>query len=118
MSLLSLVPTAPRNFTLETSPTPTILLASWVVPLRANGILSNYSIVCNDSKAFSVDAPSGNQTVIQTGLTGLTAFTFYECSVMASTGAGAGQSSETVVAMTAEDGKSCCTIIMYISIVC
>jgi len=104
-SLLPLAPTAPRNFTIETSLTPTVLIASWVAPRQANGVLRNFTVTCNGSREFSVEVPSGDPSVIQTNLTGLMAFTFYECSVMAATGAGTGPSSEIDVAMTAEDGK-------------
>lgn len=79
------------------------------MPSEANGIIRNYSIVCNDSVLDTVDTPSmtspDNQGGVQTNVTGLMAFTVYECVVFATTNGGRGPNSNTDIVTTAETGN-------------
>ncbi len=81
------------------------LVATWIVPRPPNGVLRNYTVVCNDTFEFLVLASSETESV-STNLTGLTAFSVYECFVYATTDGGRSNSSELSVAMTAEDSKN------------
>ena len=49
--------------------------------------------------------PLNSETIVVTNLTGLTPFTVYECSVFATTNGGVGDTSNSSIAMTLEDGK-------------
>ena len=100
------VPSAPRNFMLSTRSSRT-LSASWAEPDPRNGIISNYTIRCNETEFGSAITPltiEGNSVFTAT-LMGLTPFTEYECTISASTGAGEGNQSDPQTATTDEDGK-------------
>ena len=105
--LISAAPSSPVNFSLSTVPgNSAVLEARWEEPEVPNGILRNYTVVCNGTLEFQAEASSNDGSgVVQTSLTDLTAFTVYECIVYATTDGGRGNSSDPSVAMTAEDGE-------------
>ena len=94
--MLSMVPDSPRT-----------LMASWMEPDPTNGIISNYTIRCNDtiSNFVRVTQVITDVSALSATLDGLTPFTMYECTISASTGAGEGASSGPQSATTDEDGK-------------
>ena len=94
--MLSMVPDFPRT-----------LMASWMEPDPTNGIISNYTIRCNNSISNIVWVPQviTNLSALTATLDGLTPFTMYECTISASTGAGEGASSGPQSATTDEDGN-------------
>jgi len=107
-------PSPPINFSLSTVPgNSTVLEARWEEPEVPNGILRNYTVRCNDTLEFPV-ATANSTDVVVTSLTGLTAFTVYECLVYATTDGGQGNSSESSVATTAEYGKVKVLDILYV----
>jgi hypothetical protein len=85
---------------------PDTLTASWMVPDPTNGIIDRYTIRCNPTNSNLMLDPlivTGNSMFSAT-LSHLTAFTGYECTISASTGAGEGNSSDPRNATTDEDG--------------
>ena len=86
---------------------PRTLMASWMEPDPTNGIISNYTIRCNDTISIVVRAPQviTDVSALSATLDGLTPFTTYECTISASTGAGEGASSGPQNATTDEGGK-------------
>ena len=102
---LSPAPSPPLNFTLsEVTMSSTELQASWIIPEFPNGVIMNYTVVCNGSIISIYDANLGSGDERAVTLTGLDPYTVYECSVFATTDGGVGNASETSVARTAEDG--------------
>ena len=107
-------PSAPLNFTLSQVPMrPMELEARWTIPEEPNGIIINYTVMCNGSEmmtrsiAFNgsdIQLGSGENEISVT-LVGLDPFTVYECSVSAATKGGVGDASETAVARTEQDGE-------------
>jgi uracil phosphoribosyltransferase len=89
---------------------PDTLMASWMTPDTTNGIIGRYIIRCNQTNSQTsimlLDPliVTGN-TTFSTTLSSLTAFTDYECTISASTGAGEGNSSDPQNATTDEAGK-------------
>ena len=94
--MLSMVPNSPRT-----------LMASWMEPNPTNGIISNYTIRCNNTNTTMAREPQviTDVSALSATLDGLTPFTTYECTISASTGAGEGASSGPQSATTDEDGK-------------
>jgi hypothetical protein len=90
---------------------PDTLMASWRAPEPTNGIISNYTIRCLDvgSNVMIDSFIITDVSTLSTTLGGLTAFTNYECTISASTGAGKGNSSDPQSASTDEDGGLCMT---------
>ena len=86
---------------------PHTLMASWMEPDPTNGIVSNYTIRCNDTISNIVRVPQvvTNVSALSATLDGLMPFTMYECTISASTGAGEGASSGPQSATTDEDGN-------------
>ena len=100
----SLAPSAPGGFTLfPVAGSPEQLEANWTIPDPANGVIQNYSVICNSSVLFSFDG--SDDVVVIVHLTGLLPFTVYECTVSAATNGGMGNASESAMAMTNEAGK-------------
>ena len=108
------VPSAPRNLTLESVSTDaTLLSASWVRPLPANGIITAYTLHCTGTEEqFYEDqivpeqfSQSLEGNVTSTTLEGLLPFTLYECNITANTSAGEGDESPSVVMRTNETCK-------------
>ena len=108
------VPSAPRDLTLESVSTDaTLLSASWVRPLPANGIITVYTLYCTGTEEqFYEDqivpeqfSQSLEGNVLSTILELLLPFTVYECSITASTSAGEGDESPPVVMRTNETCK-------------
>jgi len=93
----------------------TTLSASWTQPTTLNGILTNYTVYCfiSSEQFYSEQIPNEEQnfTVFNTTspdttevvLTGLVAFTEYECYVTASTNGGESEPSNNDSARTDED---------------
>ena len=106
---LFLVPSAPRGFTLTTmvDRSPDTLLASWMVPEPANGIIIQFNINCTPSLPFQpLNFTMNNDSVFSTTLRNLSAFTTYTCFITASTSVGEGPPSNSDTAMTDEDGET------------
>ena len=117
--LFSLAPTPPIGFTLEQVPgSPTTLMASWDQPSTLNGELTSYSVSCRvasqqfypeqepDTEEMFTLRTTVDQDTISTILTGLIAFTRYDCYVTASTNGGESQPSNNETARTDEDTPS------------
>lgn len=107
------------------------LLVTWEPPAEANGILTSFSVYCNE-KSFSSGfgpgsgmemalVPDNNMTdvsfyVVVPGnqseaiVAGLTPFTDYECLVTANTSVGESNTSISVSARTDESGKAVLTV--------
>jgi len=99
-------PPAPTNFTVsEVIGNSSVLMASWNVPAPSNGVLLNYTLSCNGivTGTFLHPMMSAEVSVM---VTGLSANTQYNCSVVARTNGGTGNASNTDSATTVEDGKS------------
>ena len=108
-------PSAPLNFALSQVPMrPMKLEARWTIPEESNGIILNYTVMCNGSEVMTssmtfggsdAQLGSGRDNEISVTLVGLDPFTVYECSVSAATNDGVGNASETAVARTEQDGE-------------
>ena len=85
---------------------PDSLSAFWMIPDPANGIISGYTISCS-SPSGMLGPFTFNDSVTVTILENLTPYTVYTCTVLATTGAGDGNSSKLQMARTDEDGKLC-----------
>ena len=105
-------PSAPLNFTLSQVPMrPMELEARWTIPEEPNGIILNYTVMCNGSEVMTNSMTFGDSDAqlgsgdneISVTLVGLDPFTVYECSVSAATNGGVGDASETAVARTEQD---------------
>ena len=99
--VITVAPSAPRSFSLV----PSSIAASWNIPLPTNGVITSYTVVCNDTFMLVLQPSPSDLAIVETVLTGLQPFTVYECSVFANTSAGRGPESETRVAMTTEAGE-------------
>ena len=96
-------PSAPLNFTVSTVPgSPSQLQANWTEPENRNGIIQNYTVVCNDSEVSQTFG--GMEDSVR--LIGLQPFTVYQCVVYATTNGGPGEESLPSSARTDEDGKT------------
>ena len=86
---------------------PQTLMASWMEPAPANGVISNYTIRCTNTISTMARDPQviTDVSALSATLDGLTPFTMYKCTISASTGAGEGASSGPQSATTDEDGK-------------
>ena len=82
---------------------PGALQADWIIPETTNGIIQNYTIVCNNSEIFVTVVGSEVQEISFTLDRNFDPFTVYECSVSAATNGGVGDASETAVARTEQD---------------
>ena len=82
-------------------------MASWMEPDPTNGIISNYTIRCNNSNSTMTREPQviTDVSALSATLDGLMPFTTYECTISASTGAGEGASSGPQSATTDEEGE-------------
>ena len=108
------VPSPPQMFALVTS-SSTSLTASWQLPDAANGIIRNYTVYCRTSQSQyypeqrpteSTFTPRSTTTGdVTADITGLTAFTNYECYATANTSVGEGTASNTVMIRTNEAGE-------------
>ena len=103
--VITAAPSAPRNFSLVPSTDPAMLAASWNIPLPTNGVITSYTVVCNDTFMLILQPSPSDLAMVETVLTGLQPFTVYACYVFANTSAGRGLQSETRVAMTTEAGE-------------
>ena len=102
----STAPSAPLNFSISTvNGSPEELEATWTSPDSANGVIRNYTVVCNGS----VDPFVFDGSEFSVRLTDLEPFTLYECSVFATTDAGMGDASLPSAARTDEAGKIVCS---------
>ena len=115
-------PSAPPMFWLFTvDGNSTLLDASWNPPDPPNGIITAYTVYCNTSSVqfypeqiptgntvFTVEVLNGDTAAL---VSGLTAFTRYECSVTANTSAGEGESSNVQSARTYESGVCVCVCV-------
>ena len=108
-------PSAPLNFMLMSGDAATELLASWQAPIPANGIITTYTLYCMGSESqFYTDQISPRpfnltligSLILSTRVMGLLPFTKYDCSVAASTSAGEGDRSSTVMQRTEEASKT------------
>ena len=107
-----IVPSAPRNFMLAKVPgSPDTLSASWTIPESSNGVISGYTISCSSSLSGKLEPFIISDSVTTTILENLTPYTVYTCTVLATTAAGDGNSSEPQIARTDEDGKLLCIFI-------
>ena len=96
------VPSMPLNYQLS-AVSSSVLLGNWTAPSTPNGIVTNYTVYCRkwQNQTYPEQIPSNplNYTVFIVSsqpfvyLSDLTAFTFYQCYVTASTSAGEGNSS-------------------------
>ena len=105
---LNVVPTAPRNFSLtRVDGDPNALMASWMAPDPAHGVLSAYTIRCNvpGPPSVVIDPFTFDDAVSEGTLPGLTPYTEYSCVISATTGAGEGDQSDPEMARTDEGGK-------------
>lgn len=108
--LSTVAPSAPQNFTLATvDGMSTQLQASWIEPDPTNGIITLYVVFCREiggtmDDNFMVNAGTATMTIVTFG-EGLSAYTDYECFVIASTNAGQGEPSNKATARTDEAGK-------------
>jgi hypothetical protein len=103
----SIVPSAPREFMLlMVEGSSSTLMASWMAPDPTNGIIARYTIRCNQTNPNMMLEPMvvTDVSTFSATLRGLTAFTDYECTISASTGAGEGNSSDPQNATTNEAG--------------
>ena len=85
----------------------TTLMATWLTPEPANGVISSYTIACNSIEdpvlMVRFDISAFNTSTL---LTGLQPFTEYQCVISASTGAGEGTASAPQTATTDEAGEN------------
>ncbi len=79
---------------------PEQLEASWTIPDPANGVIQNYTVICNDSFVFHFD-----DATVSVTLTGLQPYTVYSCFVSAATNGGMGDGSQPSLARTDEEGS-------------
>lgn len=87
---------------------PHSLSASWVIPDPTNGIISGYTIYCATLSGQILEPFNIGPEDTTAVLDGLTAYTEYDCSISAITGAGEGNLSDPHMATTAEDGMHHC----------
>ena len=103
--VITVAPSVPRNFSLVPSTDPARLTASWNIPLPTNGVITSYTVVCNDTFMLVLRPSPSDLAMVETDLNGLQPFTVYECSVFANTSAGRGLETETSIAVTTEAGE-------------
>ena len=108
------VPSAPLNFSLE-AVSATELSASWLEPDPTNGVILNYTVVCNitNNQFYLEQDPTGGEDpivsftqLLSLTISGLQPFTEYECNVVASTSVGQGDPSQSEVQRTTEGSMS------------
>ncbi len=83
---------------------PNTLSASWRIPDPTNGIISGYTISCS-SPSGMLEPFVFSDSMTTAILENLTPYTVYTCSILATTGAGDGNSSEPQIARTDQDGN-------------
>ena len=97
-----LVPSSPLNFALATfGGSPTQLSASWSSPIPKNGIITGYSVYCNNQtypeQVIGSNVPTFrsvvNGTTLAVTLSGLNPCTRYSCYVTSNTSVGEGSPS-------------------------
>ena len=92
---------APTVATSET--TASTILITWEAPVIPNGILLSYTVSYNltsENVTLNVNASSSTQLTI----TGLDAYTYYECRITAETKAGSGPAISVII-RTAESSE-------------
>ena len=108
------VPSAPLNFSLE-AVSATELSASWLEPDPTNGVILNYTVICNitNNQFYLEQDPTGGEVpivsstqMLSLNISGLQPFTEYECNVVASTSVGQGDPSQSEVRRTTEASMS------------
>lgn len=116
MSMYSAVPSSPRMFELVAS-SPTSLTATWLSPDPANGDITAYTVYCRTAQEqyYPEQQPTSNNAftlrvttdgnAATTEVTGLNAFTNYECYMTANTSVGEGNMTSMESARTEEDGR-------------
>ena len=113
LSIFVLVPSAPLNLELL-SDTFSSLWARWEIPATPNGVILSYTISCQTTPMVT-PMPMVTPTTLQFitsnnepsfNLTNLSPFTYYTCSAVANTSAGAGPSSNSATERTNETGKN------------
>ena len=117
--LCTSAPPPPGNFTLSPlSDDPSALCVTWSPPQASfNFTIINYWIYCNATLTLlypeqvvgpNLHTTTVNATILAVTMTGLKAFTQYDCYVTANTSVGEGIPSAFLTARTAEGGKSLC----------
>ena len=81
------------------------LQASWTAPNPANGIIRNYTIVCNRDQETNITVSITDTMMMSTLLDNLVPFTNYTCEVSATTDAGMGVPSNPSTVPTDQDGE-------------
>ena len=105
------VPSPPQMFVLVATGS-TGLTASWEPPVPANGNITGYTVYCRtaENQLSSEQSPTFTPLSTTTGdvtadITGLTAFTNYECYATANTSIGEGTASNTKTVRTDQFGE-------------
>ena len=106
------VPSMPLNFQLS-SVSSSVIMGTWTLPSQPNGIVIGYTVYCKKSliQTYLEQVPVGssNYTILSTSqmffmLSGLEAFTSYQCYVTANTSAGEGSPSNISTSQTNQTG--------------
>lgn len=91
---------------------PTSLSVNWKKPQILNGIITHYTVYCEDTRLVGDSLSLGMENGTEVGgnitsaiVVGLLPYTTYDCFVTASTSAGEGNYSIVVSATTDESGK-------------
>lgn len=95
-----IVPPPPGMFMLVATSSSS-LTASWQFPDPPNGIITAYTVYCRTNESDIITTAEKENAEI----TGLDAFTTYECYVTANTSIGESSPSNSVVTTTNEDSK-------------
>ena len=99
-----LAPSQPLNVSLSAVPgSPDQLTATWTPPIPKNGIITAYTVYCNNSTALITLVVKGTTQAVIFNV-GYYPFTQYSCYVTANTSVGEGAPSQVVNSTTSQTG--------------